>query len=74
MGVDANRLGTAIYNAVSAFSIPQNAWISDAMREDIWQAVSQEIDTEYSTYAEVAPGTFKDGLNNSITGIGGPVS
>ena len=75
MGVNPTTLGTAIANAIKAISIPAASGISDATREEIWQAVATEIDSEYSANAEVAPGGFLAPVGGGpVTGVGGPVS
>lgn len=74
MALDGNRLGTAIANAIQASIPPANQKITSGQLEAMWQAVANEIVTEFQTNAEVGnlpPGSYQDAESRPITGTSG---
>lgn len=53
MTLDADRWGTAVFNAVDGLSVPQDRVITDEELEDYWQVICGEHKDEITTNAVV---------------------
>lgn len=82
MALDSTRWGMNVGNALRAWSmanVPQNSFITDSQLIEAWQVITGEHQTEVNDNADlefmtadlsVNPGTFRDSLNQPITGLG----
>lgn len=76
MALNHTTTGTAIAAAIKALAaaIPAGTTVTDAQLQAIWQAAVQKVYLDLAAGAEVAPGSFKDGMSLPVTGTGGPIT
>lgn len=53
MALDGNRLGTAIANTIRSFRPAAGVAVSDAVLEQMWQAVANDIVNEIKTNGDI---------------------
>lgn len=77
--MDNMRLGAAMAATLKSFRPNPGTAVTDGVLTQMWQDVAQDIIDEINNHADIVleaadisvlPGTFKDSLNNPVTGTG----
>ena len=68
--LDKDRLGSAIAATVQAQGVTAGTPITGPQLETMWQAISDDIITEFKNNGVIKPTALLDSLSGAVTGTG----